>query len=88
MCPRCSVPPLIRTVSTAAEQRAPARGLLMQIASPESVARAISDGVENEEEHISPTPRPLHWRISGRKGTVKALERPSYATLPRRVAQD
>ena len=41
------------------------RGLLMPKASPETVARAIFDGVECEEEDISPTSLPLHWRIPG-----------------------
>jgi NAD(P)-dependent dehydrogenase (short-subunit alcohol dehydrogenase family) len=44
-------------------------------ASPESVARAIFDGVENGEEEIFPDPLSASMAESWRNGTAKALER-------------
>src|SRR6478736_5237176 len=44
-------------------------------ASPESVARAIFDGVENEEEDIFPDPMSESLAESWRKGSAKGLER-------------
>ena|SRR6266481_2907524 len=44
-------------------------------ASPESVARAIFDGVEKEEEEIFPDPMSQSVAESWRGGAVKALER-------------
>jgi NAD(P)-dependent dehydrogenase (short-subunit alcohol dehydrogenase family) len=56
------------------------RGLDAPKASPESVARAIFDGVENNEEDIFPDA--MSWSIADgwRSGPAKALER-QYAAL-------
>ncbi len=51
------------------------RGLDIPKASPESVARAIFDGVENGEEDIFPDPLSQSVADSWRSGAVKALER-------------
>jgi NAD(P)-dependent dehydrogenase (short-subunit alcohol dehydrogenase family) len=56
------------------------RGLDIPKASPESVARAIFDGVENGEEDIFPDPMSESMAESWRSGAVKALER-QYAAL-------
>jgi NAD(P)-dependent dehydrogenase (short-subunit alcohol dehydrogenase family) len=50
-------------------------------ASPESVARAIFDGVENEEEDIFPDPLSETMAEGWRSGTVKELERQNAAPL-------
>jgi NAD(P)-dependent dehydrogenase (short-subunit alcohol dehydrogenase family) len=50
------------------------RGLDAPKASPESVARAIFDGVEKEEEDIFPDPMSQSIAESWRSGAVKALE--------------
>jgi NAD(P)-dependent dehydrogenase (short-subunit alcohol dehydrogenase family) len=47
--------------------------------SPESVARAIFDGLENEEEDIFPDPMSQTLAESWRNGAAKALERQSAA---------
>jgi NAD(P)-dependent dehydrogenase (short-subunit alcohol dehydrogenase family) len=51
------------------------RGFDIPKASPESVARAIFDGVENEEEDIFPDPMSASIAESWRSGAVKAMER-------------
>jgi NAD(P)-dependent dehydrogenase (short-subunit alcohol dehydrogenase family) len=51
------------------------RGFDVPKASPESVARAIFDGVEKEEEDIFPDPMSESLAESWRSGAVKALER-------------
>src|SRR5215831_3976901 len=56
------------------------RGLDIPKASPESVARAIFDGVENGEEEIFPDPMSAFMAESWRTGAAKALER-QYAAL-------
>ena len=56
------------------------RGLDIPKASPESVARAIFDGVENGEEEIFPDPMSESLAQSWRSGAAKALER-QYAAL-------
>jgi NAD(P)-dependent dehydrogenase (short-subunit alcohol dehydrogenase family) len=56
------------------------RGLDIPKASPESVARAIFDGVENGEEEIFPDPMSESMAESWRSGAAKALER-QYAAL-------
>jgi NAD(P)-dependent dehydrogenase (short-subunit alcohol dehydrogenase family) len=56
-----------------------ARGLDIPKASPESVARAIFDGVENEEEEIFPDPMSETMAQSWRSGAVKAFERQNAA---------
>ncbi len=57
------------------------RGLDVPKASPESVARAIFDGVENGEEEIFPDPMSQSMAESWRSGAVKALERQNAALL-------
>src|SRR6266566_282709 len=56
------------------------RGLDIPKASPESVARAIFDGVENGEEDIFPDPMSQSMAESWRSSAAKALER-QYAAL-------
>jgi NAD(P)-dependent dehydrogenase (short-subunit alcohol dehydrogenase family) len=51
------------------------RGFDVPKASPESVARAIYDGVEKGEEDIFPDPMSAALAESWRSGAVKALER-------------
>ena len=51
------------------------RGFDIPKATAESVARAIFDGVENEEEDIFPDPMSQSTAESWRAGSVKALER-------------
>src|SRR6266704_618862 len=55
------------------------RGLDLPKASPESVARAIFDGVDNGEEDIFPDPASQSLAESWRSGAVKALERENAA---------
>ena len=55
-------------------------GLDIPKASPESVARAIFNGVEKEEEDIFPDPMSESLAESWRSGAVKALEL-QYAAL-------
>jgi short-subunit dehydrogenase len=55
------------------------RGFDIPKASPESVARAIFDGVENGEEDIFPDPMSGSLAESWRRGAVKELERQSAA---------
>jgi NAD(P)-dependent dehydrogenase (short-subunit alcohol dehydrogenase family) len=57
------------------------RGFDIPKASPESVARAIFDGVENEEEDIFPDPASQSLAESWRSGAVKALERQNAAFI-------
>src|SRR5262249_38750543 len=52
------------------------RGLDLPKASPESVARAIFDGVEKEEEGIFPDPMSGAIADGWRSGAAKALEHP------------
>ena len=62
------------------------RGLDIPKASPESVARAIFDGVENGEEDIFPDPMSESMAESWRSGAAKALERQNAALV--QVAYD
>ena len=55
------------------------RGFDIPKASPESVARAIFDGVENDEEDIFPDPMSASIADSWRNGAVKAMERDNAA---------
>jgi hypothetical protein len=55
------------------------RGFDIPKSSPESVARAIFDGVDNGEEDISPDPASQTLAESWRSGAVKALERENAA---------
>jgi short-subunit dehydrogenase len=57
------------------------RGLDIPKASPESVARAIVDGVESGEEDIFPDPMSETVAESWRMGAAKALERERAAVL-------
>jgi len=56
------------------------RGFDVPKASPESVARAIFDGVEKEEEDIFPDPMSESVAESWRSSAVKGLER-QFAAL-------
>jgi NAD(P)-dependent dehydrogenase (short-subunit alcohol dehydrogenase family) len=58
------------------------RGLEVPKASPESVARAIFDGVEKGDEDIFPDPMSESLAGSWRSGAVKALERQFAAFVP------
>jgi NAD(P)-dependent dehydrogenase (short-subunit alcohol dehydrogenase family) len=55
------------------------RGFDIPKTSPESVARAIFDGVDNGEEEIFPDPASQTLAESWRSGAVKALERENAA---------
>lgn len=57
------------------------RGFDIPKASPQSVARAIFDGLENGEEDIFPDPKSLSIAGSWRSGAVKELERQNAALL-------
>jgi hypothetical protein len=56
------------------------RGFEIPKSSPASVARAIFDGVENEEEDIFPDPMSAILAESWRAGVAKSLEH-EYAAL-------
>jgi NAD(P)-dependent dehydrogenase (short-subunit alcohol dehydrogenase family) len=57
------------------------RGFDIPKSSPESVARAIFDGVENGEEDIFPDPMSASMAASWHSGAAKALERENAALL-------
>jgi NAD(P)-dependent dehydrogenase (short-subunit alcohol dehydrogenase family) len=57
------------------------RGFEIPKASPEWVARAIFDGLENEEEDIFPDPMSESMAESWRNGPVKAFERENAALV-------
>jgi NAD(P)-dependent dehydrogenase (short-subunit alcohol dehydrogenase family) len=57
------------------------RGFEIPKASPESVAQAIFDGVENGEEDIFPDPMSAAMAEGWRSGAVKAMERESAALV-------
>jgi NAD(P)-dependent dehydrogenase (short-subunit alcohol dehydrogenase family) len=57
------------------------RGVDIPKASPESVARAIFDGVEKGDEEIFPDPLSASMAESWRSGVAKALERQMAALL-------
>jgi short-subunit dehydrogenase len=61
------------------------RGFDIPKASPESVARAIFDGVERGEEEIFPDPMSQSMAESWRGGATKALER-QFAAVAETVA--
>ena len=61
------------------------RGFDIPKASPESVARAIFDGVEKEEEDIFPDPMSQSMADGWRSGAAKALER-QYAAIAEQYA--
>ena len=58
------------------------RGFDIPKASPQSVARAIVDAVENGEEDIFPDPMSASVAGSWRNGTAKELERQNAALVP------
>jgi NAD(P)-dependent dehydrogenase (short-subunit alcohol dehydrogenase family) len=60
-------------------------GLDIPKASPESVAQAIFDGVEKDEEDIFPDPMAESMAESWRNGAAKALER-QYAAIAEQYA--
>ncbi|HEX9043004.1 MAG TPA: SDR family NAD(P)-dependent oxidoreductase [Trebonia sp.] len=62
------------------------RGFEIPKASPESVARAIFDGVENGEEDIFPDPMTQPIAEAWRTGAVKAMERQNAALATGRAA--
>ena len=57
------------------------RGFEIPKATPESVARAIFDGIDNGEEDIFPDPMSESLAESWRNGAVKAMERESAGFL-------
>jgi len=57
------------------------RGFDIPKAAPESVARAIFDGVENGEEDIFPDPLSAAMAHGWRSGVAKALERENAALV-------
>jgi NAD(P)-dependent dehydrogenase (short-subunit alcohol dehydrogenase family) len=63
------------------------RSLDIPKASPESVARAIFDGVQNGEEDIFPDPMSECIAGSWRSGVAKALERQFAAFVPESVTK-
>jgi len=63
------------------------RGLDIPKASPESVARAILDGVDKGEEEIFPDPMSESVAEGWRSGSVKALERQFAAYLQTKPAE-
>ena len=63
------------------------RGLDIPKASPESVARAILDGMETEAEDIFPDPMSASIADAWRSGVAKALERQFAAYTPESVAK-
>ena len=62
------------------------RGFDIPKSSAESVARAIFDGVDNDEEDIFPDPASQTLADSWRSGAVKALERENAAFVAARPA--
>lgn len=62
------------------------RDLPIPKASPESVARAIFDGVENGDEDIFPDPMSQSVAEGWRNGVAKALERQFAAFVPESAA--
>ena len=58
------------------------RGLDIPKASPESVARAIFDGIENGEEDIFPDPLSQAMAEGWRGGVAKQFERQNAALVP------
>jgi hypothetical protein len=56
-------------------------------ASPESVARAIFDGLEREEEDIFPDPMSGSIADSWRSGVAKTLERQFSAYTPEKMTK-
>jgi hypothetical protein len=62
------------------------RDLDIPKASPESVARAIFDGIENGEEDIFPDPLSRAMAEGWRGGVAKQFERQNAALVPAEAA--
>jgi hypothetical protein len=77
---RRTVAALAATAAPAESAGSPATPFEIPKASPESVARAIFDGLENGEEDIFPDPMSAPLAESWRGGAVKAMER-EYAAF-------
>jgi hypothetical protein len=69
----------VHAVLTGATDTEMTQGFDIPKASPESVARAIFDGVENGEEDIFPDPMSQAMAENWRSGAAKALERQNAA---------
>jgi short-subunit dehydrogenase len=63
------------------------RGFDVPKATPQDVARAIFDGVDNGEEDIFPDPMSASMAESWRDGAVKAFERESAALAQAALGQ-
>ena len=63
------------------------RGFDIPKATPESVARAIFDAIDNEEEDIFPDPMSAALADSWRSSAAKALERQNAALAQAALAQ-
>jgi NAD(P)-dependent dehydrogenase (short-subunit alcohol dehydrogenase family) len=72
---------LVHAVLTGPVDTEMSRGLDVPKASPESVARAIFDGVEKEEEDIFPDPMSASVAESWGSGAAKAMERQNAALV-------
>ena len=76
----------VHTVLTGPTDTEMTRGLDIPKASPESVARAIFDGIENGEEDIFPDPLSQAMAEGWRGGVAKQFERQNAALVPARAA--
>jgi hypothetical protein len=63
------------------------RGLDVPKTSPQSVASAIFDGMDQEEEDIFPDPMSAGIAEAWRTGAVKAMQRQFAAYTPENVAK-
>jgi NAD(P)-dependent dehydrogenase (short-subunit alcohol dehydrogenase family) len=71
----------VHSVMTGPTDTEMSRGLDVPKASPESVAQAIFDGVENGDEDIFPDPMSQSMAESWRSGAAKAMERQNAALV-------
>ncbi len=69
----------VHAVLTGPTDTAMTRGFDIPKAAPQSVARAIFDGVENGDDDIFPDPLSATMAESWRNGAAKALERQNAA---------
>jgi NAD(P)-dependent dehydrogenase (short-subunit alcohol dehydrogenase family) len=72
----------VHTVLTGPTDTEMTRGLDIPKASPESVARAVFDGIENGEEDIFPDPLSQAMAEGWRGGVAKQFERQNAALVP------
>jgi NAD(P)-dependent dehydrogenase (short-subunit alcohol dehydrogenase family) len=72
----------VHSVLTGPTETEMTRDLEIPKAAPESVARAIFDGIENGEEDIFPDPLSQALAEGWRSGVVKQFERQNTALLP------